>query len=139
MRPDLDELRRLRRARDRMDREYGQPLDVAALARTALMSAGHFSRRFRDAYGETPYSYLMTRRIERAKSLLRRGDLSVTEVCFAVGCTSLGSFSARFTELVGQTPSSYRAGDHAQLRALPGCQAMVLTRPRRVKPAEAQA
>jgi transcriptional regulator GlxA family with amidase domain len=133
MSPDLDELRRLRRARDRMDREYAQPLDVAALAHTALMSAGHFSRRFRDAYGETPYSYLMTRRIERAKSLLRRGDLSVTDVCFAVGCTSLGSFSARFTELVGQTPSSYRAGDHQELRVLPGCQAMVLTRPRRVK------
>ena len=135
MSPDLDELRRLRRARDRMDREYAQPLDVAALARTALMSAGHFSRRFRDAYGETPYSYLMTRRIERAKSLLRRGDLSVTDVCFAVGCTSLGSFSARFTELVGQTPSSYRAGNHDELRVLPGCQAMVLTRPRRVKTA----
>jgi AraC-like DNA-binding protein len=134
MSPDLDELRRLRRARDRMDREYAEPLDVAALARTALMSAGHFSRRFRDAYGETPYSYLMTRRIERAKSLLRRGDLSVTDVCFAVGCTSLGSFSARFTELVGQTPSSYRAGNHEELRVLPGCQAMVLTRPRRVKP-----
>jgi AraC-like DNA-binding protein len=133
MSPDLDELRRLRRARDRMDREYAEPLDVAALARTALMSAGHFSRRFRDAYGETPYSYLMTRRIERAKALLRRGDLSVTDVCFAVGCTSLGSFSARFTELVGQTPSAYRAGDHQELRVLPGCQAMVLTRPRREK------
>ncbi|MCU1684379.1 MAG: Transcriptional regulator, AraC [Amycolatopsis sp.] len=131
MSPDLDELRRLRRARDQMDREYAQPLDVPALARTALMSAGHFSRRFRDTYGETPYSYLMTRRIERAKALLRRGDLSVTDVCFAVGCTSLGSFSSRFTELVGQTPSAYRAGDHVDLRVLPGCHAMVLTRPRR--------
>ncbi len=98
----IDELRRLRRARDRMDREYAQPLDVPALARTALMSPAHFSRRFREAYSETPYSYLMTRRIERAKALLRRGDLTVTEVCFAVGCTSLGSFSARFTELVGR-------------------------------------
>ncbi|HEU4702268.1 MAG TPA: helix-turn-helix transcriptional regulator [Conexibacter sp.] len=131
MSPDLDELRRLRRARDRMDREYAQPLDVPALARTALMSPAHFSRRFRDAYGETPYAYLMTRRIERAKALLRRGDLSVTEVCFEVGCTSLGSFSARFTELVGQTPSAYRAGDHGALQLLSGCQAMVLTRPRR--------
>ena len=128
---DVDELRRLRRARDRMDREYAQPLDVPALARTALMSAAHFSRRFRETYGETPYAYLMTRRIERAKALLRRGDRSVTDVCFAVGCTSLGSFSARFTEIVGQTPSAYRAGDHHELRSLPGCQAMVLTRPRR--------
>src|SRR5690348_5770514 len=128
---DLDELRRLRRARDRMDREYAQPLDVAALARTALMSEGHFSRRFRDVYAETPYSYLMTRRIERAKALLRRGDQSVTDVCFAVGCTSLGSFSGRFTELVGETPSAYRAGDHDDLRRMSGCQAMVLTRPRR--------
>jgi AraC-like DNA-binding protein len=102
---DLDELRLLRRARDRMDREYAQPLDVPALARTALMSAGHFSRQFRAAYGETPYSYLMTRRIERATALLRRGDISVTDACFAVGCTSLGSFSARFTQIVGETPS----------------------------------
>src|SRR5438270_6847513 len=104
----LDELRLLRRARDRMDREYAQPLDVPALARTALMSTGHFSRRFREAYGETPYSYLMTRRIERAMALLRRGDRSVTDVCFEVGCTSLGSFSARFTQVVGETPSAYR-------------------------------
>jgi len=130
---DVDELRRLRRARDRMDREYAQPLDVAALARTALMSPGHFSRRFRDAYSETPYAYLMTRRIERAKALLRRGDLSVTDVCFAVGCTSLGSFSARFTELVGETPSIYRSRNHDALRAMPSCQAMVVTRPRRSK------
>jgi transcriptional regulator GlxA family with amidase domain len=131
MNADLDELRRLRRARDRMDREYAEPLDVPALARTALMSAGHFSRRFRDAYSETPYSYLMTRRIERAKALLRRGDLSVTDVCFAVGCTSLGSFSSRFTELVGETPSEYRARDHEPIRVLPGCQTMVTTRPRK--------
>jgi transcriptional regulator GlxA family with amidase domain len=131
MSADLDELRRLRRARDRMDREYAQPLDVPALARTALMSPGHFSRRFREAYSETPYSYLMTRRIERAKALLRRGDLSVTDVCFAVGCTSLGSFSARFTELVGETPSMYRARNHDELRGMAPCQAMVLTRPRR--------
>ena len=128
---DLDELRLLRRARDRMDREYAQPLDVAALARTALMSTAHFARRFREAYGETPYSYLMTRRIERATALLRRGDMSVTEVCFEVGCTSLGSFSARFTEVVGETPSAYRARDHGELQVVPGCQAMVLTRPRR--------
>ena len=133
MATDLDELRRLRRARDRMDREYAEPLDVAALARTALMSTAHFSRRFRDTYGETPYSYLMTRRIERAKALLRRGDRSVTDVCFEVGCTSLGSFSARFTELVGQTPSAYRAGDHRDLRQLPVCQVMAATRPRRTR------
>jgi AraC-like DNA-binding protein len=131
MSADIDELRRLRRARDRMDREYAQPLDVPALARTALMSPAHFSRRFRAVYSETPYSYLMTRRIERAKALLRRGDLSVTAVCFAVGCTSLGSFSARFTELVGETPSAYRARDHDELRVVPTCQTMVLTRPRR--------
>ncbi len=128
---DLDELRRLRHARDRMDREYAQPLDVPALARTALMSTAHFSRRFREAYGETPYSYLMTRRIERAQALLRRGDLSVTEVCFEVGCTSLGSFSSRFAQIVGATPSEYRAADHSQLQVVPGCQVMVLTRPRR--------
>jgi AraC-like DNA-binding protein len=128
---DLDELRRLRRARDRMDREYAKPLDVPALARTALMSTAHFSRRFRDVYAETPYSYLMTRRIERAKALLREGKLSVTAVCFEVGCTSLGSFSARFTELVGETPSTYRARDHGGLSAVPPCQTMVFTRPRR--------
>lgn len=128
---DLDELRRLRRTRDQMDRDYAHPLDVPALARTALMSPAHFTRRFREAYGETPHSYLMTRRIERAAALLRRGELSVTEVCVAVGYTSLGSFSARFSELVGETPSTYRARDHRDLRVLPGCQAMVLTRPRR--------
>jgi AraC-like DNA-binding protein len=128
---DLDELRRLRRARDRMDREYDQPLDVPALARTALMSTAHFSRRFREAYGETPYSYLMTRRIERATALLRRGDMSVTDACFEVGCTSLGSFSARFTQVVGETPSAYRARDHSELEVVPGCQMMVLTRPRK--------
>lgn len=130
---DLDELRRLRLARDRMDREYAQPLDVPALARTAFMSPAHFSRRFREAYSETPYSYLMTRRIERAKALLRRGDLSVTDVCFTVGCTSLGSFSARFTEIVGETPSAYRARSHDELRVVPPCEAMVLTRTRRVR------
>jgi transcriptional regulator GlxA family with amidase domain len=131
MNPDIDELRRLSRARNRMDREYAEPLDVPALARTALMSTGHFIRRFREAYSETPYSYLMTRRIERAKALLRRGDLSVTDVCFAVGCASLGSFSARFTELVGETPSAYRARNHDELLAVPTCQAMVVTRPRK--------
>jgi AraC-like DNA-binding protein len=128
---DLDELRRLRRARDRMDREYASPLDVSALARTALMSEGHFSRRFRDVYSETPYSYLMTRRIERAKALLRRGDRTVTDVCFEVGCTSLGSFSARFTELVGETPSAYRARDHERFQVVAPCQMMVVTRPRK--------
>lgn len=114
-----------------MDREFERPLDVAAIARAALMSPAHFSRQFRAAYGETPYAYLMTRRIERAKALLRRGDLSVTEVCMAVGCTSLGSFSARFTELVGETPSAYRARDHSALASVPGCIARDLTRPNR--------
>src|SRR5688572_27623497 len=114
-----------------MDREYAEPLDVPALARTAAMSPAHFSRRFREAYSETPYSYLMTRRIERAKWLLRRGDLSVTEVCMAVGCTSLGSFSARFTQLVGETPTAYRARDHGALASVPGCVAKDLTRPSR--------
>jgi transcriptional regulator GlxA family with amidase domain len=128
---DLDELRRLRRARDQMDREYAQPLDVQALARTALMSTAHFSRRFREAYSETPYSYLMTRRVERAKALLRRGDMSVTDVCFAVGWSSLGSFSARFTEIVGESPSVYRARNHDELRVMPSCQTMVVTRSRR--------
>ncbi|WP_177246572.1 helix-turn-helix transcriptional regulator [Actinacidiphila alni] len=128
---DLEELRLLRRARDRMDREYAQPLDVPALARTALMSAGHFSRQFRAAYGETPYSYLMTRRIERATALLRRGDISVTDACFAVGCTSLGSFSARFTQIVGETPSAYKARDHSDVQVVPGCHMMVITRPRK--------
>ena len=125
----LDDLVRLRRARDAMDRDYASPLDVAALARVALMSPGHFSRSFRAAFGETPYSYLMTRRIERAKALLRRGDLSVTEVCFEVGCTSLGSFSSRFTELVGESPSAYRARDHDAGAAIPPCIAKVHTRP----------
>ncbi|MEU6864438.1 helix-turn-helix transcriptional regulator [Streptomyces sp. NPDC046876] len=126
---ELDDLVRLRRARDRMDREYAEPLDVPTLARGALMSAGHFSRSFRAAYGETPYSYLMTRRIERAKALLRRGDLSVTEVCFAVGCTSLGSFSSRFTELVGESPSAYRARNHDDGAEIPACIAKIHTRP----------
>jgi AraC-like DNA-binding protein len=106
----MRDLARLRRVRDRIDREYAQPLDVDALARGAHMSAGHLSRQFRLAFGESPYSYLMTRRIERAMALLRRGDLSVTEVCFEVGCSSLGTFSTRFTELVGMPPSAYRRG-----------------------------
>ncbi|BAU84936.1 transcriptional regulator, araC family [Streptomyces laurentii] len=130
-RSSLDDLARLRHARDLMDRDYAEPLDVPALARAALMSPGHFSRSFRAAYGETPYGYLMTRRVERAKTLLRRGDLSVTEVCFAVGCTSLGSFSSRFTELVGESPSAYRARDHEAGESIPGCVAMYLTRPTR--------
>jgi transcriptional regulator GlxA family with amidase domain len=126
-----EDLAHLRRAHDQMDRDYASPLDVPALARTALMSPAHFSRQFKLAYGETPYGYLMTRRIERAKALLRRGDLSVTEVCMAVGCTSLGSFSARFTELVGETPSRYRARDHRDHEVVPPCVSKVATRPRR--------
>ncbi|MDB1087937.1 helix-turn-helix transcriptional regulator [Streptomyces sp. ACA25] len=131
----LEDLVRLRRARDLMDRDYAEPLDVPALARVALMSAGHFSRSFREAYGETPHSYLMTRRIERAKALLRCGELSVTEVCFAIGCTSLGSFSSRFTELVGESPSAYRARRHEEVAGIPACVAMIYTRPvRTAKP-----
>lgn len=125
----LEDLVRLRRARDVMDRDYALPLDVPALASVALMSTGHFARSFRAAFGETPYSYLMTRRVERAKALLRRGDMSVTDVCFAVGCTSLGSFSSRFTELVGETPSAYRARPHEAGAAIPACVAKVRTRP----------
>jgi AraC-like DNA-binding protein len=128
---ELENLAHLRRARDLMDREYSRPLDVAALARAALMSPAHFSRQFRATYGETPYAYLMTRRIERAKALLRRGDMTVTEVCLSVGCTSLGSFSARFTQLVGETPTAYRARDHSALENVPGCIAKDLTRPNR--------
>jgi transcriptional regulator GlxA family with amidase domain len=127
---ELADLAHLRRARDRMDRDYAQPLDVPAMARTALMSPAHFSRRFRAAYGETPYAYLMTRRIERAKALLRQG-MSVTDACMAVGCTSLGSFSARFTEIVGEPPSQYRARDHSDLEVLPSCVVMFVTRPQR--------
>jgi AraC-like DNA-binding protein len=128
---ELENLVHLRRARDLIDREYARPLDVEALARTALMSTAHFSRQFRAAYGETPYSYLMTRRIERAQALLRSGELSVTEVCLEVGCTSLGSFSARFTELVGETPTAYRARGHGALAEVPGCIARDATRPNR--------
>lgn len=134
---DLDSLAALRRARDLIDRNYAEPLDVPEIARAAYMSAAHFSRQFKAAYGETPYNYLMTRRIERAKLLLRKGDLSVTDVCMAVGCTSLGSFSARFTELVGQTPTQYRDGDHEALRGVPGCVAKEITRPSR-KPSRIQ-
>ena len=125
----LDDLVRLRRVRDRIDREYAQPLDVEALARGAHMSAGHFSRGFRLAYGESPYSYLMTRRIERAMALLRRGDLSVTEVCFAVGCASLGTFSSRFAELVGMPPSTYRREAAGATSGMPPCVAKQVTRP----------
>ena len=124
----LRDLTRLRRVKDRIDREYAQPLNVDSLARAVNMSAGHLSRQFRSAYGESPYSYLMTRRIERAMALLRRGDMSVTDVCFAVGCSSLGTFSTRFTELVGIPPSVYRreAGDTA---GIPSCVAKQVTRP----------
>ena len=134
---DLSDLARLRRVRDRMDREYAQPLDVEALARDAHMSAGHFSREFKVAYGESPYSYLMTRRIERAMALLRRGDLSVTEVCFAVGCLSLGTFSTRFTELVGMSPSAYRRQVARTTEGIPSCVAKQVTRPIRNREAPA--
>ncbi|CAL9512658.1 helix-turn-helix transcriptional regulator [Streptomyces albus] len=125
----LSDLARLRRVRDRIDREYAQPLDVEALARGVNMSAGHLSRQFRQAYGESPYSYLMTRRIERAMALLRRGDLSVTEVCFAVGCASLGTFSTRFTELVGMPPGAYRRRAEQADGELPSCVTKQVTRP----------
>ena len=125
----LRDLARLRRVRDRIDREYAQPLDVEALARGVHMSAGHLSREFRLAYGESPYSYLMTRRIERAMTLLRRGDLSVTDVCFAVGCSSLGTFSTRFTELVGMPPGAYRRHAADATAGIPPCVAKEVTRP----------
>ena len=125
----LRDLATLRRVRDRIDREYAQPLDVEALARSVHMSAGHLSREFRRAYGEPPYGYLMTRRIERAMALLRRGDLSVTEACFAVGCSSLGTFSTRFTELVGMPPSTYRRLAAQATAGLPPCVAKQVTRP----------
>ena len=135
----LDDLARLRRVRDRIDREYAQPLDVEALARGAHMSAGHLSRQFRLAYGESPYSYLMTRRIERAMSLLRRGDLTVTEVCFEVGCSSLGTFSSRFSELVGMSPSVYRRREAGATAGMPACVAKQVTRPVRNREAPAPA
>jgi transcriptional regulator GlxA family with amidase domain len=127
--PRLRELALLRRVRDRMDRDYAEPLDVEALARGVNMSAGHLSRQFRLAYGESPYAYLMTRRIERAMTLLRRGDLSVTDVCFAVGCSSLGTFSTRFTELVGVPPSTYRDQSARATAGMPSCVAKQVTRP----------
>lgn len=125
----LRELARLRRVRDRIDREYAQPLDVEALAHSVNMSAGHLSRQFRVAYGESPYAYLMTRRIERAMALLQRGDLSVTQICFEVGCSSLGTFSTRFTELVGISPSAYRAQAAGMPAGIPPCVAKQVTRP----------
>jgi AraC-like DNA-binding protein len=134
----LRDLARLRRVRDRIDREYAQPLDVEALARGVHMSAGHLSREFKAAYGEAPYSYLMTRRIERAMALLRRGDLSVTDVCFAVGCSSLGTFSTRFTELVGVPPSVYRRDGATPMAGMPACVAKQVTRPVRNREASAR-
>jgi len=125
---EIADLAHLRRARDLMDREYARPLDVPAMASAALMSPAHFSRKFRAAYGETPYSYLMTRRIERAKAHLRQG-MSVTDTCVAVGCTSLGSFSSRFSEIVGETPSAYRSREHDAVNAMPSCVAKAHTRP----------
>jgi AraC-like DNA-binding protein len=129
----LRDLALLRRVRDRIDREYAQPLDVEALASGVHMSAGHLSRQFRAAYGESPYSYLMTRRIERAMALLRRGDLSVTEVCFEVGCQSLGTFSTRFTELVGMPPSTYRREAMSDAAGMPQCVVKQVTRPVRAR------
>jgi len=125
----LRDLRLLRQVKDRIDREYAQPLDVEALARGVHLSAGHLSREFKKAYGEAPYSYLMTRRIERAMTLLRRGDLSVTEVCFEVGCSSLGTFSTRFTELVGVSPSAYKKRPTGELDGVPSCETKKVTRP----------
>jgi transcriptional regulator GlxA family with amidase domain len=133
----LRDLKLLRRVRDRMDREYAQPLDVEALARGVNMSAGHLSRQFKLAYGESPYSYLMTRRIERAMALLRRGDMSVTEVCFAVGCSSLGAFSTRFSELVGMPPSTYQEKTAGVTPGIPSCVEKQVTRPIRNREAPA--
>jgi transcriptional regulator GlxA family with amidase domain len=134
--PRLRDLAWLRRVRDRMDREFAQPLDVEALARGVHMSSGHLSREFKRAYGESPYSYLMTRRIERAMTLLRQGDLSVTEVCFAVGCSSLGTFSTRFTELVGVPPSTYKQEAAGATDGMPPCVARQVTRPIRNREAQ---
>jgi AraC-like DNA-binding protein len=128
-RMDIAELAHLRRARDLLEREYARPLDVPAMARAALMSPSLFSRRFREAYGETPYAYLQARRVERAMGLLRRGDMSVTDVCIAVGFTSLGSFSSTFTRLVGEPPSAYRARDHTRLAPVPPCTTRAWARP----------
>jgi AraC-like DNA-binding protein len=125
----LSDLARLRRVRDRIDREYAQPLDVNALARDAFMSAGHLSRQFRLAYGESPYSYLMTRRIERAMAMLRGSNLSVTEVCYTVGCASLGTFSTRFTELVGVPPSVYQREAVGAMAGVPPCVVKRVTKP----------
>ena len=136
---NLDALRRLRRVRDRMDRDFAEPLDVEALARDAGMSAGHLSREFKRAYGESPYSYLMTRRIERAMALLRLGRMSVTGVCFEVGCSSLGTFSTRFTELVGVPPSLYRQQAAQATAGLPACVAKQITRPVRNREARVTA
>ncbi|MGN6299944.1 MAG: helix-turn-helix transcriptional regulator [Angustibacter sp.] len=135
----LRHLASLRRVRDRIDRDYAQPLDVEALARDVHLSAGHLSREFKLAFGESPYSYLMTRRIERAMALLRRGDLSVTDVCFAVGCSSLGTFSTRFTELVGVPPSVYRRENAGAAAGLPACVEKQVTRPVRNREASAAA
>lgn len=132
----LRDLARLRRVRDRIDREYARPLDVESLARGVHMSAGHLSRQFRAAYGESPYSYLMTRRIERAMALLRRGDLSVTDVCFTVGCASLGTFTTRFTELVGLSPGAYRRQHADATLGMPSCVARQVTRPIRNREAQ---
>jgi len=129
---ELQTLAHLRRARDLIDRDYAKPLDVPTMAARAYMSAAHFSRQFRAAYGETPYSYLMTRRIERAMALLR-GGMSVTDACMAVGCTSLGSFSSKFSEVVGMTPTEYRAREHEAVRAMPDCIAKQRTRPVRTR------
>nr|WP_306673669.1 helix-turn-helix transcriptional regulator [Tahibacter caeni] len=133
----MRDLARLRRVKDRIDRSYAQPLDVEALARGVHMSAGHLSRQFRLAYGESVYAYLMTRRIERAMALLRRGDLSVTEICFTVGCSSLGTFSTRFTELVGVSPSVYRREAAQATAGIPSCMARQVTRPVRNREAPA--
>ena len=135
----LRDLARLRRVRDRIDRDYAKPLNVDALARGVHMSAGHLSRQFKLAFGESPYSYLMTRRIERAMALLRRGDLSVTEVCFAVGCASMGTFSTRFTELVGMPPSLYRQQAARATEGMPSCVARQVTKPVRNREAQARA
>src|ERR1044072_7535558 len=127
--PRLRELALLRRVRDRIDRDYAQAMDVEVLGGAGHISAGHLSRAFKSAYGESPYSYLMTRRIERAMTLLRRGDLSVTDVCFTVGCSSLGTFSTRFTELVGMPPSVYKQEAQGDAKGLPGCVVKQVTRP----------
>lgn len=129
-RPDVPTLRLLRRARDLIDRRYADGITIGAVAAEVHLSQAHFTRSFRAAYGETPHQYLLTRRLERAAWLLRRGS-TVTDACTAVGFSSLGSFSSRFREVYGETPSAYAVRDHDDVALVPPWVASRLTRPQR--------